>query len=123
MLLNPTSHVAATEASTCASAGEVGPDKVPPSHWSNLVTEYSDMFKPPACQWNVQSTTRLSLNLVLHHHTTTNIASQQLSLPKYGGPIELPTRLRQHLASYTGLSQLSVSAIIFTCLSGPHLNT
>ena len=47
MLLNPTSHVAAMEASTCASAGEVGPDVVPPSHWSNLVTEYSDVFEPP----------------------------------------------------------------------------
>ena len=47
MLLNPTSHVAAMEASTCASAGEVGPDVVPPSRWSNLVTEYSDVFEPP----------------------------------------------------------------------------
>ena len=47
MLLNPTSHVAAMEASTCASAGEVGPDMVLPSRWSNLVTEYSDVFEPP----------------------------------------------------------------------------
>ena len=47
MLLNPTSHVAAMEASTCAGAGEVGPDMVPPSRWSNLVTEYSDVFEPP----------------------------------------------------------------------------
>ena len=48
MLLNPTSHVAAMEASTCAGAGEVGlPDVAPPSRWSNLVTEYSDVFKPP----------------------------------------------------------------------------
>ena len=47
MLLNPTSHVAAMEASTCASAGEVGPDVVPPSRCSNLVTEYSDVFEPP----------------------------------------------------------------------------
>ena len=47
MLLNPTSHVAAMEASTCASVGEVGPDVVPPSRWSNLVIEYSDVFKPP----------------------------------------------------------------------------
>ena len=47
MLLNPTSHVAAMEASTCASAGEVGSDMVLPSHWSNLVTEYSDVFEPP----------------------------------------------------------------------------
>ena len=47
MLLNPTSHVAAMEASTCASAGEVGPDVVPPFRWSNLVAEDSDMFEPP----------------------------------------------------------------------------
>ena len=47
MLLNPTSHVAATEASTCAGAGEVGPDVVLPFCWSNLVTEYSNVFKPP----------------------------------------------------------------------------
>ena len=47
MLSNPTSHVAAMEASTCASAEEVGPDVVPPSRWSNLVTEYSDVFEPP----------------------------------------------------------------------------
>ena len=47
MLLSPTSHVAAMEALTCAGAGEVGPDVVPPSHWSNLVAEYSNGFKPP----------------------------------------------------------------------------
>ena len=85
MLLNPTSHVAAMEASTCASAGEVGPDVVlsllvGPT-WSLSTPMCSN---PLACQWNVQSTTRLSLNLVLHHCTTANIVSQQLSLPKYG---------------------------------------
>ena len=48
MLLNPTSHVDAMEASMCAGAGEVGlSDVAPPSHWSNLVTEYSDVFEPP----------------------------------------------------------------------------
>ena len=47
MLLNPTSHMVAMEASTCASAGEVGPDMVPPSRWSNLVTKYFDVFEPP----------------------------------------------------------------------------
>ena len=76
MLLNPTSHMAAMEASTCASVGEVGPDMVPPSHCSNLVTEYYDVFEPPACQWNVKSTIRLSLNLVLHLRTDASIVSQ-----------------------------------------------
>ena len=47
MLLHPTSHVVAMEARTCVGAGKVGPDMVPLSHWSNLVTEYSDVFKPP----------------------------------------------------------------------------
>ena len=48
MLLNPTSHVAAMEASTCASAGEVEAVRdAKPSRWSNLVTEYSDVFEPP----------------------------------------------------------------------------
>ena len=47
MLLNPTSRVAAMEASTCACAEEIGPNMVPPSSWSNLVTEYSDVFEPP----------------------------------------------------------------------------
>ena len=47
MLLHPTSHVDAMEAHTCAGAGEVGPDVVPPFRWSNLVAEYSDMFEPP----------------------------------------------------------------------------
>ena len=40
-------------------------------------------LNPLACQWNMESTTRLSLNLVLHLPTITNIASQQLSLLKY----------------------------------------
>ena len=30
-----------------AGAGEVGPDVVPPSPFSNLVSEYSDVFEPP----------------------------------------------------------------------------
>ena len=48
MLLNPTSHVAAMEASTCASAGEAeAACDAKPSCWSNLVTEYSNVFKPP----------------------------------------------------------------------------
>ena len=48
MLLNPTSHVAAMEASTCASVGEAeAAADAKPSRWSNLVTEYSNVFKPP----------------------------------------------------------------------------
>ena len=48
MLWNSTSHVAAMEASTCASVGEVkAAADAKPSHWSNLVTVYSDVFEPP----------------------------------------------------------------------------
>ena len=55
MLLHPTSHVAAMEASTCAGVevSEVCPASEPlctasePSRWSKLVEEYSDVFKPP----------------------------------------------------------------------------
>ena len=48
MLLNATSHMAAMEASTCASAVEAEPKLCSqPPHWSNLVTEYSDVFEPP----------------------------------------------------------------------------
>ena len=48
MLLHPTSHVAAMEASMCASAGDAEAARnAKPSRWSNLVTEYSDVFEPP----------------------------------------------------------------------------
>ena len=32
---------------TCDIVGEVGPDVFQPARWSNLVTEYSDVFEPP----------------------------------------------------------------------------
>ena len=48
MLLNPTSHVAAMEACMCASAGEAEAARdAKPFCWSNLATEYSDVFEPP----------------------------------------------------------------------------
>ena len=55
MLLHPTSHVAAMEASTCAGAegSEVYTASEPlstasePSRWSTLVDEYPDVFEPP----------------------------------------------------------------------------
>ena len=48
VLLNPKRHVATMEASTCASTGEVeAACDAKPSRWSNLVTEYSDVFEPP----------------------------------------------------------------------------
>ena len=48
MLLNPTSLVAAMDVCTCASVGEAEAARdAKPYRWSNLVTEYSDVFKPP----------------------------------------------------------------------------
>ena len=48
MLLHPTSHVAAMEASTCAGVegSEAGTTSAP-SRWSKLVDEFSDVFEPP----------------------------------------------------------------------------
>ena len=48
MLLHPTSHMAAMEASTCAGAeGSEECTTSAPSCWSKLVDEYSDIFEPP----------------------------------------------------------------------------
>ena len=55
MLLHPTSHVAAMEASMCAGAegSEVRTASEPlctasePSRWLKLVDKYLDVFKPP----------------------------------------------------------------------------
>ena len=48
MLLHPTSHVATMEACMCTGAeGSEEGSTSAPSHWSKLVTEYSDIFKPP----------------------------------------------------------------------------
>ena len=55
MLLHPTSHVAAMEASTCAGVegSEVCTASEPlctasePSRWWKLIDEYSDVFEPP----------------------------------------------------------------------------
>ena len=61
MLLHPTSHVAAMEARTCAGVGEVGPDVVPPSCWSNLVTEYSNVFEPPGMPVEYETDNKIEL--------------------------------------------------------------
>ena len=48
MLLHPTSHVAAMEASTCAGVeGSEEGSTSAPSRWSKLIEEYSDVFEPP----------------------------------------------------------------------------
>ena len=48
MLLHPTSHVAAMEASTCAGVeGSVVCTASAPYHWLKLIDQYSEIFKPP----------------------------------------------------------------------------
>ena len=48
MLLHPTSHVAAMEASTCAGVeGSEVCTASEPSRWSKLINEYLDVFEPP----------------------------------------------------------------------------
>ena len=47
MLFQPSSHVVAMEADTCASAGEGSARPAEPSRWENVVAEYADVFEPP----------------------------------------------------------------------------
>ena len=53
MLLHPTSHVAAMEASSCAGVerSEVYTASEP-SCWSKLIDDYSDIFEPPGMPAN-----------------------------------------------------------------------
>ena len=47
MLVQPTSHVVAMEADTCAGAGEDSGLLLEASLWNNLVAKFSDVFEPP----------------------------------------------------------------------------
>ena len=47
MLVQPSSHVVAMEADTCARAGEDSAGSLEPSRWENVVAEYADVFEPP----------------------------------------------------------------------------
>ena len=46
MLVQPSSHMVAKEADTCASAGE-GSGTPEAARWNDLVTEFADVFEPP----------------------------------------------------------------------------
>ena len=48
MLVQPSSHVVAMEADTCARAGDGSAGSAEPSRWENVVVEYADMFEPPS---------------------------------------------------------------------------
>ena len=47
MLVQPTSHVVAMEADTCAGAGESSGLQPEASHWNNLVAVFADVFITP----------------------------------------------------------------------------
>ena len=47
MLVQPSSHVVAMEADTCARAGEGSAGSAEPSRWENVVAEHTDVFEPP----------------------------------------------------------------------------
>ena len=46
MLIQPATHVVATEADTCA-AGNMSPNAQEDACWESIVAEYSDIFEPP----------------------------------------------------------------------------
>ena len=48
MLVQPSSHMVAMEADTCARVGEGSADAAEPYHWENVVAEYADVFEPPS---------------------------------------------------------------------------
>ena len=90
MLLNPTSHVAAMEAHMCAGVGEVGPDVVLPSRWSNLVAECSDVFKPPGMPVERKIDHKIELELgtappyqCQYHISAAELAEVWLQLDEY----------------------------------------
>ena len=47
MLIQPSHHVVAMEADTCAEAGEGSADVAGPNRWENMVAEYADVFESP----------------------------------------------------------------------------
>ena len=47
MLIQPATHVVATEADTCAEGVVVSDTSGDAARWNSIVTEYSDVFEPP----------------------------------------------------------------------------
>ena len=47
MLIQPATHVVATEADTCAEGDVVSGASNDATRWNAIVTEYSDVFEPP----------------------------------------------------------------------------
>ena len=61
MLIQPTSHVVAMEADTCAGAGEGSGIKREASCWNNLVAESADIFGPPGMHAERNTVHRIEL--------------------------------------------------------------
>ena len=47
MLIQPATHMVATEADTCAEGDVVSGASNDATHWNYIITEYSDVFEPP----------------------------------------------------------------------------
>ena len=47
MLIQPATHVVATEADTCAEGVVVSDTSNDATHWNSIVAEYSNVFEPP----------------------------------------------------------------------------
>ena len=61
MLVQPTSHMVAMEADTCAGAGEGSGLEPEASLWNNLVAEFADVFKPPGMPAELDTVHRIEL--------------------------------------------------------------
>ena len=54
MLIQPATQVVATEADTCAEGDVVSGACNDATRWNSIVTEYSDVFKPPGMLGSVR---------------------------------------------------------------------
>ena len=61
MLVQPTSHVVAMKADTCAGAGEGSELQPETSCWNNLVAEFADVFELPEMPADCDTVQRIKL--------------------------------------------------------------
>ena len=63
MLVQPSSHVVAMEADTCARAGDGSAGTAEPTNWENLVAEYANVFEPPGMPAERDTVHRIKVQL------------------------------------------------------------
>ena len=61
MLIQPAMHVVDTEANTCAEGVVVSDASNDAMHWNSIVTEYSNVFKPPGMPAECDTVYRIEL--------------------------------------------------------------